>query len=325
MAKHRLFIILISVCFLLTSCNVLSSSSPPLFGVIYTNASAPDSSFVLFDSKGEITFQEDLPAMGIFQLAKDNKGNILLPVQYEDKVYSFSLASKQHTETKSLPFPIYLNQVDHFRITTYNSGLHSGTVQWNEQKKIMSTIVKGFPRIATFDQTYLYVFATIIDQKKALLYLIKRNTGKIEAEIPLQTDQANDIQIIDEHVIITSTTNQKQIALFDRKTKHVQYLTLPHARPEYVIPFSNTILITYQGSSIITQMDRKSKTIIGQIQLPQPVFKVKQKDNRLYVLSQIPANGQGLIGVYDIENWKLQKKYLLPSIRDTTVQDLIIF
>jgi hypothetical protein len=325
MAKHPVYLILIFVSFLIASCNVFSSP-PALFGVIYTNASTPDSSFVLFDSKGEITFQEDLPAMGIFQLAKDNKGNVLLPVQYEDKVYSFSLSSKQRKETKSLPYPIYMNQVDDFRITTYNSGLHSGTIRWNEHKKIMSTIVKGFPRIATFDQTYIYVFATIIDQKKPLIYLIQRNTGKIEAEIPLKIDQANDMKIIDNHIMITSTMNQKQIALLDRQSKQIQYITLPHARPEYIIPLSNnTVLITYQGSTIMTQMDRTSRKVLGQIQLPQPVFKVKYKNNNLYVLSQIPANGQGLIGLYDTKKWKLQKKYLLPTIRDTTVQDLIIF
>src|SRR6478672_131779 len=93
----------IVICFFLASCTILQSSSPHQFGVIYTNASSPDSSFVLFDSNGKITVQEDIPAMGIFQILQNNTGDILLPVQYENKLYSFSIADKQSKETQTRP------------------------------------------------------------------------------------------------------------------------------------------------------------------------------------------------------------------------------
>ncbi|MCH5584947.1 hypothetical protein MK805_08165 [Shimazuella sp. AN120528] len=323
--RLRFFLQFLCISILLTSCTVSSLPSTHTFGAIYTNATIPDSAFVLFDQNGDKNHEFEIPAMGIFQIVNNGSGNIFLPVQYENKIYSLTLANNELKETKSHPYPIYMKQTGNFRVTTFNSALQAGTVEWQEGKTSRSWAVSGFPRIATFDQTYIYVFATIIEQKKPVLYVINRNSAKIAAAIPIKIDQANDMQVIDHRLFITSVANQNQIAIFDCKTKKITYQTLPELRPEYIVPMSQYLLISYQNSKKLTKIDRKTYRILEQIELPQPVFKLKQKANELYVLSQIPANGQGLVGVYNISNWKLKKKYLLPTIRDTTVQDIVVF
>jgi hypothetical protein len=323
--RLRLSLYLLWISILLTSCTVSSLPASNTFGAIYTNASIPDSSFVLFDETGKINHQFKIPAMGIFQIAKDQSGNLFFPVQYENKIYSLSLENNEIKEAKSQPFPIYMQQAGNFRLITFNSALQSGTVEWLEGKKTKSTTVPGFPRVATFDETYIYVFATIIEQKKPVLHWINRHSGKIDASLPIKIDQANDMQIIDGCLYITSITNQKQIAILNRKTRKITYQILPESRPEYIISTSQYLLISHQNSRKITKLDRKTNRVLEQIELPQPVFKLKRKANELYVLSQIPANGQGLVGVYNLSDWKMKRKYLLPTIRDTTIQDIVVF
>lgn len=323
--RLRLPLYFLCISLFLTGCTVFSVPNSHSFGAIYTNASIPDSAFVLFDKNGNINHQVDMPAMGIFQIASDQLGNLFFPVQYENKIYSLSLANNELKETKSLPYPVYINQAGNFRVITFNTSLQSGTVEWRQGNKGKSITVSGFPRVATFDQSHIYVFATIIEQKKPVLYWINRDSGKIEATLPIDIDQANDMQIIDDHLYITSITNQKQIAIINQKTKKITYLTLPESRPEYILSTSEYLLISYQNNRKITKLDRKTNRILEQIELPQPVFKLQLKADELYVLSQIPANGQGLVGVYDVSDWKLKRKYLLPAIRDTTIQDIVVF
>lgn len=323
--RLRLPLYFLCISIFLIGCTVSSLSSSHSFGAIYTNASISDSAFVLFDKNGNINHQVDIPAMGIFQIAADQSGNLFFPVQYENKIYSISLANNELKETRSLSYPIYINQTGTFRITTFNTSLQSGTVEWRQANTVKSIIVSGFPRVATFDQSHIYVFATIIEQKKPVLYWINRDSKKIDATLPLKIDQANDIQIIDDRLYITSVTNQKQIAIINRKTKKITYLTLPESRPEYLLSTPEYLFISYQNNRKITKLDRYTNRILEQIELPQPVFKLQLKADKLYVLSQIPSNGQGLVGVYNLSDWKLKSKYLLPSIRDTTVQDIIVF
>jgi hypothetical protein len=323
--RFRLTVYFLCLFIFLAGCTSSSLPTPQSFGIIYTNASTPDSAYVQFDKNGDIQNQVDIPAMGIFQIESDQSGNLFFPVQYENLIYSLSLAKNELQKTKSLLYPIHLNQKGNFRVTTYNTSLQSGSVEWHQGNKVKKITVSGFPRVATFDQSHVYVFATIIEQKRPVLYWIDRESGKIDATIPVHIDQANDMQIIDDHLYITSVTNQKQIASIHRRTKKITYLTLPETKPEYIFSTSNYLFITHQNNRKLTKLERKTNRILEQIELPQPVFKLQLKADELYVLSQIPANGQGLVGVYNLSDWKLKRKYLLPTIRDTTVQDIVVF
>lgn len=321
--KVRLSLHFFWIMLFLSGCTVTSAPNPPAFGVIYTNSALPDSAFVVFDKNGEIYKNYKIPAMGIFQIIHDTRGNLFFPVQYENKIYS--LTNDELEVKKSRPYPIYMTKRRDFHVITFNSALQSGTVEWQEGSKTKAITVAGFPRIAAFDQTHIYVFATIIEQKKPVLYVLNRHSAKIAAVLPLRIDQANDMQIVDHRLYITSVADQKQIAILELSTNKITYLSLPESRPEYFITTPTYFLFSYQNSTKLTKIDRKSHRILEQIELPQPVLKWRQKNNELYVLSQIPANGQGLVGVYEMSNWKLKRKYLLPSIRDTTVQDIIVF
>ncbi|MXQ53254.1 hypothetical protein [Shimazuella alba] len=318
------FFLLVWLFFGLTACSTENTISQNKIGVLFTNASQPDSAFVIMDKKGTIESQVNIPAMGIFQVIRNENGNFLFPVQYDNKLFTLS-PTKQLTSSSILPFPLYMSEVENFRLTTYNSSLHSGTVEWKDVNRTKRVQLPGFPRVATYDDQKIYVFATIIQQKKPVLYVLDRSAGTVDKVIPLQIDQANDLEIIDKKLFITSTASEKRIAILHLSSWKIDYLSLPKSQPEYILTFSNNILITYQGSTTLTILDRRSLRIQRAISLPQPVLKAKLDGNYLYVLSQIPNSGQGVIGVYRLSDWKLTRKIMLPAIRNTLIQDFVVF
>jgi hypothetical protein len=308
----------------LISCSATKSNTPNQLGVLYTNASQPDSAFITLDNKGTVTSQTNIPAMGVFQVTQGDNGNLLFPVQFDNKVFTYSPKEKL-TKTTVLPFPLFIKEVADFRVTTYNSNLNSGTVEWKQAGHTTRVSIAGFPRVATFDQQHVYVFASIIQQKKPVIYVLAKTTGKIEKVIPLAIDQANDLHISGHTLLVTTTADEKRIGRINLTTWNVDYITLPEAQPEYILSVAGKLLVTYQGSTSLTILDSKSLQVMEQVTLPQPVLKAKIRRNNLYVLSQIPNSGQGIIGVYQLSNWKLVKKITLPTIRSMRVQDFVVF
>lgn len=262
--------------------------------------------------------------MGIFQSTTGESGNILLPVQFGNKLYILHPNNNLTSQTISL-FPLYIREEHDFRIITFNSSLNSGTIELKQAKHDIKITLAGFPKVTTFDQQYVYVFASIIKKNKSVLYVIARKTGKMQKAIPLQIEQAGDMQILRHKLWVTSTSNQKKLGRIDLGTWKITYIPLPDKQPEYLLPINNQLLITYQGSNTITLLDCNTLHVMEQITLPQPVFKAKVKGKQLYVLSQLPGSGQGIIGVYDIKNRKLIKKIMLPAVRNTLIQDFIIY
>lgn len=313
-------VIFVLLLFFLTAC---SPSKVWDIGVIYTDATQEDSVFATFDHNGNPMEQINLAAMGIFHIipAEDKW---LLPVQYSDQLYTLT-ANQQLQSTTILSFPLSMHQSGTTRLTTYNSELHSGTVEWNIENKWHRIRVAGFPKLATMDDHHIYVFASLIDQKRAVVYILDRITGAIQRTIPIDIDQAGDIKVIDQHLLLTSTTAKKQLARIHLQTYRVDYPALPLAMSEYLIRLSHQqLLITHQNSPILTIMHVPTLRVIEQITLPQPVLKAKLHQGKLYVLSQIPASGQAVIGVYRIADWQLIDKWILPPIRNTLPQDFIV-
>jgi hypothetical protein len=317
-SKNMRLLLLILI-FLLSACSSVKTWD---LAVIYTDATKEDSALITFDHNGTPLNQINIAAMGIFHIIPANN-KWLLPVQYSDQLYS--LSTDHHLQqTTILPFPLFMQQNGTTRLTTYNSELYYGTVEWNTTNQWHRVRIAGFPKLATMDNHNIYVFASLIDKKRAVVYILDRTTGMKKRTIPINIDQAGDLKIIGQQLLLTTTTPNKRLARIHLQTYRVDYPSLPAAMSEYLLPLTDKkLLVTHQGSPTLTVLSLPSLHVSEQITLPQPVLKAQLKQERLYVLSQLP-NGQAVIGVYRVTDWKLIDKWILPAIRNTLPQNFIV-
>ncbi|BCU81359.1 hypothetical protein JIR001_11420 [Polycladomyces abyssicola] len=293
-------------------------------GVIYTDALRKDSELVLFDQGGERIGSRRFNEMGIFRIVPDER-DWLLPVRFGK---GWIRLTREGKETKENPrqFPIDVLSKPGILLASYNSGLHTNTLEMELKKEGRTYRVEldGFLRVLDADEQKVYVFADVVRDKKSLLYVLDRKTGKVEREISLETGEADDILLSGGRVLLSSRSGGGRIAVVDKKNWQVRYVTLPYAEPQYLLPDGDRILVTHAGAEgRISILDAATLRVRGTVQLPQPIYKVRQANGKLYVLTQLHSREKGgEIGVYSIKDWKREMRWELPVVRDTLVQDL---
>jgi hypothetical protein len=293
-------------------------------GVIYTDALKEDSELVLFNNEGQIIDQEHIRETGIFQIVEGAKGNLVLPVQFGKRLVHISRSGEVAAED-TLAFPLYTREGNNIRVTTYNTDLNYGTLEIRQGTQQRLVKLDGFLRVANFDEQFVYIFATVIQEKKPVLYVVDRATGKLVTTLALQIDLADDLIIIDHKIMVSSIDQQHKIAIIDKRDWQQHYLSLPYAQPEFFYQNREKIYITHPDQGGITVLDRHTLQILQTAQLPQVIYKARLFHNKLYVLSQLDeTHHAGLVRVYNIHTWKQEREFLLPKIRGTLVQDLTI-
>ncbi|MGA8943188.1 MAG: hypothetical protein WB502_10785 [Thermoactinomyces sp.] len=294
-------------------------------GVIYTDSLKEDSQFVLLDNAGQIIDSHRIMETGIFQISEKGNGNLLLPVTFGESFIHIS-ADGEVSKEETLAFPLHTREKNEIRTTTYNTHLEYGTlkIRYKEQEK--SIRLNGFLRVVDFDDRYAYVFATVIQEKRPVLYIIELKTGKLVREINLAIDQANDLGIMEDKIIVSSVEeDNNKIAVISKKNWQQRYISLPHLQPEFLYEADGKIIVTHRLQGEVTVLDGKTFRILQTSRLPQPIFKARLLKDKLYVLSQLNnRKTAGFIGIYDIHTWKQEEKILLPKIRNTRVQDITV-
>jgi len=294
-------------------------------GVIYTDAQRKDSELVLFDQGGKQVGSRRFNEMGIFRIVPDERGDWLLPVQFGEGWIRITREGKE-TKESVRQFPIDVLSKPGILLASYNSGLHTNTLEVDLKKEGRTYHVEldGFLRVLEADEQRVYVFADLVSAKKSLLYVLDRKTGKMKREIPLETGEADDILLSDGRVLLSSRSGGGRIAVVEQKNWQVRYVTLPFAEPQYLLPDGDQILVTHAGSEgRISILDAATLRVTGTVRIPQPIYKVSQANGKLYVLTQSHSREKGgEIGVYAIKGWKRERRWDLPVIRDTLVQDV---
>jgi hypothetical protein len=292
-------------------------------GVIYTDALKADSELVLFASDGKTVGSRVLNEQGIFQIVRGNGGEWILPVRFDHDWIHVSRRGEV-TDEHTLEFPIQVMTGPRIQLASYNTELNAGTLEIREGKKIHRVRLRGFLRVLDADDRFVYAFADVIDAKLSLLYVLNRATGMKEREIVLETGQADDILLTGNRIFLTSVAGDRRIAVVDKETWNVRYITLPFENPQYLFQEGERILVTHAGpEGRITVLDAATLRVKETAKLPQPVFKARYASGKLYVLSQShDGNVAGEIGIYRTRDWKREKLWRLPRIRNTLVQDL---
>jgi hypothetical protein len=294
-------------------------------GVIYTDALRKDSELVLFDQGGERVGSRRFNEMGIFRIVPDERGDWLLPVQFGEGWIRLTREGKS-TKERLRQFPIDVLSKPGILLASYNSGLNTNTleVELKKEGRTYHVGLDGFLRVLEADEQRVYVFADLVSAKKSLLYVLDRKTGKVEREIPLETGEADDILLSGGRILLSSRSGGGRIAVVEKKNWQVRYVTLPFAEPQYLLPDGDRILVTHAGAEgRISILDAATLRVTGTVQLPQPIYKVRQLNGKLYVLTQLHSREKGgEIGVYSIKDWKRERRWDLPVVRDTLVQDL---
>ncbi len=311
---------------LLTSC---TSGDPGLdraeVGVIYTDGVRKDSELVLFDGGGKQVGSHRFRESGIFRVVPDEKGDWLLPVQFGEGWIRLTKEGKAIKESNR-QFPIQVLSKPGILLASYNSSLHTNTleVKLKKEGRTYSVELNGFLRVLEVDEHRVYVFADLVREKKSLLYVLDRKTGRVERKIRLETGEADDILLSRRRILLTSRSGGGKIAVVEKESWHVRYVTLPFAEPQYMLPEGNRILVTHAGAAgRISILDAKTLQVTGTVQLPQSIYKVRQANGRLYILTQSHSREKGgEIGIYSLKDWKQEKRWELPVIRNTLVQDL---
>lgn len=321
----KTFFLLMIVLFVLTSCSSSSLNlKSGLIGVIYTDALKDDSQFVTFDKYGEKYSEATIKEMGIFQVEQNDDGDIILPVQFSDSIVTIT-PSGEINSTKTLEFPLFVQEKDGLKLSTYNTHLDYGTLEIEDGEKLQQIKLDGYLRIATFDSNYIYLFATIIEKEQPVLYIIDRDGFQLKKEISLEIDLANDLKNVGNMLLIGSTEGHRNIAIVNKKNWKVNYMELPFGSPEYFIEKGNNIIITHHGQSNITIIDKNNLKVVTTKNIIAPIHKVDYDENNYYFLSQGDnIENAGIISVYNSDNWDLVNKIELPVIRETLVQDIKI-
>ncbi|MBA4601156.1 YncE family protein [Thermoactinomyces mirandus] len=319
------FFIIASLLFL-SSCTVGEMEIQQAhMGVIYTDSLREDSQFVLLDNHGRIMDSHKIKEKGIFQIAEKGDGNLLLPVTFGERLVHIS-SDGDITMEKTPIYPLYTREKGKIRMTTYNTHLNYGTLEIRQGNKKKSVRLDGFLRIVDFDSRHVYVFATVIQEKRPVLYVIDRETGTRIRDLNLEIDLANDLEITEKYILVSSVAEgNNKIAVISKKDWQQRYISLPCSQPEFIYRNGGKIYITHRTQGEITVLDENTFKVLQVSRLPQSIFKARLLKDKLYVLSQ--ADGKktaGIIGIYDIHTWKQEKRILLPKIRNTLVQDLTV-
>lgn len=294
-------------------------------GVIYTDSLRKDSQFVLLDDDGQMIDSHKIKETGIFQIAEQENGNLLLPVSFGKRLIHIS-ATGEISKEETPVFPLDTREKNRIRTTTYNTHLDYGTLEIKQGKQKKSIKLNGFLRLVDFDFKYIYVFATVIQEKQPVLYVICRETGKLFRKINLEIDLANDLEITEDEIIVSSIEEKNnKIAIISKKDWQQRYQSLPSAQPEFVYQDGGKVYITHRAQGGVTVLDGNTFQVLQTSRLPQPIFKARLFKDKLYVLSQSDdGKFAGFVGIYDIHTWKQEKKIWLPKVRNTLVQDITI-
>jgi hypothetical protein len=319
--------IMILVLGLITS-TACSADTIPLqnakLAVIYTNAAKKESILALFDTKGELTADIPLKAMGIFEIEQTDQNQLILPERFGQSIITISPSGKVRThQTKE--FPIFVKKRGGVTVYAFNTQQKSNTLEIVQKSGRKQMQLAGFLRTATWDNKYIYVFSSLIEANIAVLYVINRQTGDIVKTVPLAIDLADDLKIVGRDLLITSTDEQKKMAIYDLNKGQVLYIQLPYAMPQYILTTENEIWISHKQQPVFTVLDPKTWKVKRTLSVSQPVFKVQQDTQNLYVLSQSDtANTAGLIGVYDKKDLKQKQRILLPHMGGMRIQNFAL-
>lgn len=325
----RIRLLLLLTLLLLSACSNLASENVSFdqaaVGVMYTDALIEDSELVLFDQNGKQVGNKQFKEMGMFRIVPDGEGSWVLPVQF-GKGWIRLNQDGQETKEGNEAFPIQVLSKEGVFLASFNSELDTNTLEVRSKQTAQTYKVDlaGFFRVLEVDESYIYIFADVIKEKRSVLYVLEKENGKLVKEIPLDTGEADDILVSSDRVILTSKSGNGRIPVVDKKNWQVNYITLPYSEPQFLFEDGKRILVTYAGlEGRISLLDRDSLKVIETKELSQPIFKARLADGKLYVLSQSQTRDLGgEIGIYSTQAWELEQKWELPVIRNTLVQDL---
>lgn len=326
MIKKSIYFLLSFFLLILSGCSQsVDSLSNHKLAVIYTDATQPDSELVFLNDQGEFQATQKFKEMGIFQLETTERGELILPVQFGNHIIYIHPDGKSST-TDSLQFPLFVIEKMGTRVSTYNSELDAGTLEIKEGQQTQQMRLDGFLRVANFDEQFIYVFASIISQKKPVLYVIDRKQGNLVRTLDLKIDLVTDLEIVDQHLLLTSVDDQRSLARISLTDWSIEYIQVPIERPEFMLVEGEKIYLTYQEQATLSILDRATLQVIKNISLEQPVFKAKVDDSFFYVLTPL-MNHKDLVGqirIYDKKTWRLKDTWNLPAKRDMLVQDFVL-
>ncbi|TCS93662.1 hypothetical protein [Hazenella coriacea] len=311
---------------------ILSACSQPVdslkqskLAVIYTDATQPDSELVFLDDQGKLQGSQTFKEMGIFQMETNEHGELILPVQFGNHIIYVHPDGTSQT-TDSLQFPLFVLEKKGIRVSTYNTELDAGTLEIKQDQLTKLIKLNGFLRVATFDESFVYVFASIINQKRPVLYVIDRQQGKLVRTLDLKIDLVTDLEIVDQHLLLTSIDDKRLLARVSLTDWNIEYIQVPVEKPEFLLIDEENIYLTYQEQSTLSILNRSTLKVIENIPLEQPVFKVRMDESHLYVLTPYMDHPDlvGQIRVYEKKTWSLKKTWDLPAKREMLVQDFVL-
>jgi hypothetical protein len=302
-----------------------NTTEPSKLAVIYTSAAQSASRLVFLNRLGEVNRSVPLQEGGIFHLEQNPRGELILPVQYGNHLIYLDRKGQSRKQA-SLLYPLFVKEAQGIRIATYNTELNAGTLEMKQANQTHRVKLPGFLRVATFDEHHVYVFATIIHQKKPVLYVLDRNRASLIQTLPLQIDLANDMEIIHGHCVLTSVDAHRQIAVVSLKDWSIRYIDVPYGQPEFILPQGDSFYLTYQNQTKLSVIDADTWQPRSTATLKHPVFRADADSEHLYVLTPLDQSDHagGIISVYDKKTFRYKGNWTLPKERELLVQDLAV-
>ncbi|WP_054950668.1 hypothetical protein [Numidum massiliense] len=292
------------------------------YGVVYTDALNNHSEFIVFGADGAMTSSSVINDASIFHIEKNNKGELILPIQFGDKLAVINDKGKI-TKVDSLDYPLYVKEKDGVLITLYNTELESGTLRITEGERVTDIELDGILGSANLDEKYVYAFA---DRTPPVMYVIERKRRKVVKEIYLDYYNTYDIQIVNDKILLTSVQDgTKAITVVDRRNWEVNYIKLPYECPEFIKQDDDYLYLTYASLDKVTILDKRTFKVIDTKEVAHPIHKAHIKDEYFYTITQLHSDELGgIICVYDTRSWDKKGEIELPARKERLVQDFIL-
>ncbi|MFC4078310.1 hypothetical protein [Salinithrix halophila] len=318
----------IMACFILTwaisacSLNGENSNSGKIpinkgkFGVIYTNAVEPKSKLLIVDESGDIISNVNIKAARIRKIEEAKNGGWVLPASYDDVIHYIN--EKGEISNRKAPGPTnFVKKDSAFEIAAYNTEAFQNTLIVKEEKKQWKVKQKGYMGEGVYDDQYIYIYADIPYEDKSVppdqhhvVYMIKRDTGKLIKKIPLKEKSARDMKWFKKKLLLTT---ENRLTLIDPKKSKADYLPTPTVvgEPMTIVKEDNKFYVTFFGGSVVEYDDHFN--IVRHKRLCDVILNDHADEQNLYLFGQMPS-GAGQIHVVDKKTWKVKEKINLPDV-----------
>lgn len=322
---------------LVSACNQQEKVKTPFLYVIFTDSTYPDSELIALDKNGLITDRKQIEGQGIYQIAKNNRGDLYLPITFQNKIAIIDHTSDKILLNESERTPMFMKIQDELQLTLFNIGFDKNTLEVVEKGQRTIIDLDSTALVCTFDDQYIYVRgdASFNNSDAHFLYVIDRKEKKIINKVKLEEiGQTVAMDIIDGKLwigsFVSEQTPKEHLLVIDPKTWKKTYIKLNNGVNEggifQTVKFfaDEKFIYVVDAGNLVTVLDRKTWNISKIVSLSQDIKEAATYEGKAYILSQENNGTDAMIGVYSLPNWNLETTWSIRSPRETLPQNLLI-